>query len=212
MRSMPISLQVVHGGGQGMGLGNALGAGLEALRCGQVLGLLHGHGGDHGAAGQERRHGVEQFGAAVEAADAGGAEHLVPGKRHEVHIQRLDVHRQVRDRLAGVEHRQRADVAGQCHQRRHIGHGAQDVGDMGEGHDPGGGVMIDSASSMRRAPDSSTGMYLRVAPVRSGQFLPGNQVGVVFQLGDDDFVPCARARSGARLPRPGRRWRCRRSR
>ena len=39
---------------------------------------------DHAAAAEERRHGVEQFLAAVEDADAGRAEHLVAAEGEEV--------------------------------------------------------------------------------------------------------------------------------
>ena len=41
--------------------GDGLGAGLEPLGRRKVLGLFHGHGSDHGASGQERRHGVQEL-------------------------------------------------------------------------------------------------------------------------------------------------------
>ena len=48
----------------------------------------------------------------VQPADAGGAEHLVPGEDGEVDVQRLDVQRQVRRGLAGVQHHERRPPAG----------------------------------------------------------------------------------------------------
>ena len=63
---------------------------------------------DHAAAAEERRHGVEQFFAAVEHADAGGAEHLVAAEGEEVGAQLADVRRQVRHALGRVDQHQRA--------------------------------------------------------------------------------------------------------
>ena len=69
---------------------------------------------DHAAAAEERRHGVEQFLAAVEHADAGGAEHLVAAEGEEVGAHLADVRRQVRHALGGVDehHRARPRVRG----------------------------------------------------------------------------------------------------
>ena len=64
---------------------------------------------DHRAAGEEHRHLVEQLGAAPEHADAERAEHLVAAEGEEVDAEVVDVDRQVRHRLAGVEHDEGAD-------------------------------------------------------------------------------------------------------
>ena len=59
---------------------------------------------------------VEQLAAPVQHADPGGAEHLVAGERREVDVERVEVDRLVRHRLAGVQHRQRADRLGPADQ------------------------------------------------------------------------------------------------
>ena len=53
---------------------------------------------------------------AVEGADAGGTQHLVAGKDGKVHVQGLQVKRQMGRGLAGVQHHQRAGPVGQVHQ------------------------------------------------------------------------------------------------
>ena len=45
-----------------------------------------------------------------------GAQHLVAGERGEVDVQGVEVDRLMRHRLAGVQHRQRADGPGPRHQ------------------------------------------------------------------------------------------------
>ena len=54
--------------------------------------------------------------AAVQHADAVGAQHLVAGERRIVDAERVQVDRLVRHRLAGVEHRQRSDRLRPRHQ------------------------------------------------------------------------------------------------
>ena len=67
---------------------------------------------DHAAAAEERRHRVEQFLAAVEHADAGGAEHLVAAEGEEVGAELADVGRQVRHALGRVDQHDRAGGVG----------------------------------------------------------------------------------------------------
>ena len=105
-------LQVAHGGGEGDRLRDALGTGLELDGGGHVLGVLQPDAGDHGAAGQEGRQGVQQFRAAVEGTDAGGSQHLVTGEGGKGDVQGVEVHGHVRYGLAGVQHDECAVLAG----------------------------------------------------------------------------------------------------
>ena len=68
-------------------------AGLELVGQVVVGGLLEGDRADHVAAALIRRHRFQQRGLAVEHADAGRAEHLVPGEGVEIAIERLHVDR-----------------------------------------------------------------------------------------------------------------------
>ena len=65
------------------------------------------HAVDHAAAAQERRHRVEQLFAAVEHADARGAEHLVAAERQEVGAERDHVGRPMRHALSRVDQHDR---------------------------------------------------------------------------------------------------------
>ena len=63
----------------------------------------------------------KQFAAAVEHTDPVGAQHLMPGEGGEVDVERVEVDRLVRHRLAGVQHRQRADGLGPARPARRPG-------------------------------------------------------------------------------------------
>ena len=67
------ALQEVDRGAEADGLGDVRRAGLELRRALRPARLLDGDRGDHVPAGEERRHGVQQLGAAVQDADAGRA-------------------------------------------------------------------------------------------------------------------------------------------
>ena len=75
---------------------------------------------------------IEQLAAAVQHANTVGAQHLVAGERRVVDVQRVEVDRLVRHRLAGVEQRQRTDGLRPRHQLGHRGDRTRDVGMMAE--------------------------------------------------------------------------------
>ena len=68
--------------------------------------------GDHVAAAQERRHGLQQLLAAPQHADPGRPAQLVGREGHEVGAHGLHVGRVVGDELAGVDDGQRAGGVG----------------------------------------------------------------------------------------------------
>ena len=108
------------------------------------------------------------------------------GERGEVDVQRGQVDRLVRHRLAGVQHRQCADRLGPGHQLGDRCAGTGDIGVMGEGDDldpliQGQGVEVDVSVVGHPVPaQGGTGP--------AGQLLPGDQIGVVLQFGGDDDV------------------------
>ena len=67
---------------------------------------------DHLAAGQERRHRLEQLAPRPQRAGAHRAEHLVAAERVEVGAERLDVDRHVRDGLGAIDQHERAGGVG----------------------------------------------------------------------------------------------------
>ena len=131
---------------------------------------------DHAAAAEERRHGVEQFFAAVEHADAGGAEHLVAAEGEEVGAEFADVRGEVRHALGGVDEHERAGgvrAAGDFCDRVDR---AQDVRDGGDGDDfrAVGEQRVERRRGSSR-PSSVIGMCLRTAPVRSASCCQGTR-------------------------------------
>ena len=84
----PSAVEVVDGRGQADGLGGDRHAGLEPLRRRRRRSCPPWDDLDHRAAGEERRHRVEQLAAAPEHADAGRPEHLVAGEGGEVDAER----------------------------------------------------------------------------------------------------------------------------
>ena len=83
-------------------------AGLELVRELGEDRTIAGDRFNHLAAGEERRHGVQQFFTSVENADAHGAVDLVAGEGEEIRVQRLHVHRNVRRALRAVDDQHRA--------------------------------------------------------------------------------------------------------
>ena len=107
---------------------------------------------------------------------------------------------QVGHRLAGVQHRQGADLPGPPHQRGDRVDGAEHVGHVGEREDLGAlgqervevGEVEPALVGDRHPAQGRAGA--------AGQLLPRDEVGVVLHLGDDDLVAGPEQRSGARPP------------
>lgn len=168
-------------------LGGHLGARLETLRRRGVGGTLHAHDLDHRAAREERRQLVEVL--RVQRAHAGRAAHLVPRESREVDVEGVEVHRHVGHRLAGVEHRERADGLCAAHHLGHVRVRAGDVGLVGKRHN------LDRVVELERVEVDAAVLRHRI-PLqrRSGaarQLLPRHEVGVVLELRDHDGVALA---------------------
>ena len=144
---------------------------------------------DHVAAALERLHALEQRRLAVQNADAGRAAQLVAGERVEIAIQVLHVDRQVRRRLRAVDqHRHAARMRERDHLFDRVD-AAQRVGDMRRRRRSRvRSLNSASYSSTSSSPASLIGTTRIVAPFSCGQHLPGHDVGVVLQHGQDDFV------------------------
>lgn len=189
-------VEVGTGRGQADGLGDHRCACLEAVRGFGVLGAGHRHRLVHVPAGEERWQLTEQTGPAPQHADTGRPAHLVPGEREKVHAETADVHRHVRDRLAGIEHGERTDLPGPPDQRRDGVDGAVHVGLVGEGQHPGTAVDRLLQPVQVEPPLSGDAQPPQLGSRMAAQLLPWHQVRVVFHLGDDHAVTRAQ-RMGA---------------
>jgi hypothetical protein len=132
-------------------------------------------------------------------ADARGPQHLVAAEHRHVDPERGQVDRQVRDRLAGVEHDERADRPGPGDELGDRVEGAEHVGGVAEGQHPGALGQLDAVQVEPAVVGDAVPAEPRPGP--AAQLLPRHEVGVVLHLGDDDLVAGAerevlRARRG----------------
>ena len=131
-----------------------------------------------------------------------GPERLVAGPDVEVRADRIDVDGHVRDGLRAVDQR---DGAGGADARGHLRDGddrAEHVGDVRERHEPDVAPRELCVELLQR--QFAALVDLQVAQRRAAlaaQHLPGDDVGVVLELGDEDRVVRADVRP-ATLPRP----------
>lgn len=160
---------------------------LEALRGRRVGGLFHRHGLDHGTAGDERRHRVQQLQPTVEHTDTRGAQHLVTRECREIDIKGVEVDRLVRHRLAGVQDRQGANRPSPPDDFVHRGDGTSDVRMVAERDDFHALVELQRIEVDATVIRDAVPLQRGAGPL--GQLLPRNQVRVVLQLrGDDDIT------------------------
>ena len=129
---------------------------------------------------------LEEFAAAVEHADSRGPQHLVTGERGIVDVEGVKVDGLMRYRLAGVQHRQRTDRLGAGDQFLDRRDGAGDVRVMTEGNDFHPLVELERIEIEMAVVGHP--VPAQRGPGAAGQFLPWDQIGVVFQLGGDDHV------------------------
>ena len=143
---------------------------------------------DHLAAGQERRHRLEQLAPRPQRARAHRRQHLVAAEGVEVAAERPDVDRHVRHGLGAVDQDQRARGVG------HLGHladrvdRAERVRDVGERDELGlepEQHLEDVEAELAVVGDRDE---LEVAVLLLDEELPRDEVGVVLHLGQDDRV------------------------
>ena len=170
-------------------LGHRLRPGLEPCRRRHVLGRpVHEGQLDHGTAELGRRQCLQQIALAVQEAHASGTVHLVGTEHREIHVQRMEVDRNVWNRLARVQNEDASDLMGSFDNRGNIGYGTGDIAHMGHGHHLGPfrddlvcGVGEDATVVIQIEP------FEGGAGAR-GKFLEWQQYGMVFRAGDDDLV------------------------
>ena len=102
------ALHIPDGSSQTGCTGSVDRAGLKFMRQFGIDGARARDGFDHLAAGEKRRHFLEQVFPAVQPADAHGTKDLVAGEGEEIRAQLLHVHRHVRRALRAVYDHDRA--------------------------------------------------------------------------------------------------------
>ncbi len=129
---------------------------------------------------------AKQIASAVENANARRSEHLVTGECREVDTESTEVDRAVRHRLARIEYRDRTHRARKRDQFVNRSENTERVGDVGERDDSGS--LADRREIHSERAIVGDGDVAQRRTGAEGEFLPGDQVGVVFRLGHNDLV------------------------
>ena len=143
---------------------------------------------DHLAAGEERRHRLEQLAPGPQRAGAHRGQHLVAAERVEVGAELLDVDRHVRHGLGAVDQDQRAGRVGHLD---HLPDGvdrAERVRDVGERHE----LRLEPQEDLEDVQPEEAVVgdrdELEVAVLLLDEELPRDEVRVVLHLGEHDHV------------------------
>ena len=180
---------VVDGGREPHRLGDRLRARLELRRHLAPGRLLGANRADHVPAEVERLHLLQQVEPPPECADARRPAQLVRREREEIAPERLHVDRPVRRSLGRVDDHDRALLVGPRHELLDGIDGAQRVGDEVRGHDlhvPLARERIQTAEVELPLIVERNQLEAGTRPL--GDVLPGDEVRVVLELGDDHEV------------------------
>ena len=184
----PKGFHVVYCLSQADGSGDVGSACLEFVRKVGVESLLEGDRLDHFPAPLVGGHGLQQVCLAVQDPDAGGTKQLVPGEHVEVTVQASHVHTHVGDRLGAVQQHGYALGVGQLHDTLGGHDSAKSVGDVGDGHQLGAGAQHRLELVHQQLTGLVDGDHSQYGPLFLAKDLPRNDVGVVFHVGDDNFI------------------------
>ncbi len=155
---------------------------------------------NHLAAALPGRHVLQQFPAPPQRSDAGGREHLVAAEGVEVATEGLHVDLHVRCRLRSIDEAYGPRLTGLPGDFGYRVHDSERVGNVGNGDEAG---PVGEQSVVVLHHQRAVGSHIDVlhrGPGASRENLPGNQVGVVLHLGEEDLVSLGHVR-GAPRPR-----------
>ena len=185
------AVHVVNGDAQADAAGDVLGAGLKLGGNYVVEGLLESNGANHLAAALVGRHSVQQVGAAIEGADAGGAVELMAGEDVEVAADALHIYRYVGDGLGAVQQDGDAAGVGQLHDLLRRVDGAEGIGLVDDGHQLGAVSEQLFVLVQQQLAVVVDGDDLEVGALFLAQNLPRDDVGVMLHSRNDDFIALA---------------------
>ena len=196
----PESFQVPDRGGQSDSAGDVLGAGLEHVGHGLVLEPAHRNPGDHLAAAFPGAHAAEHSGCHVQAADAGGAEHLVAAEGVEVDVEFFDVDLHVANSLGTIDEDRHTIAVGDRDDLLDVVHDAEHIGDVRDDEKDGTAVVSESHLHFvgvdlvtLSAETHHTDPYIIVVVVHDVEW---DHAGVVVVVRDEDRSEAASAELG----------------
>ena len=163
-------------------------AGLETRWRLVVIRFLEGDVLYHVAASLPWGRIVEQVSFPEQRANSGGSEHLVAGENKPVAIELLHIHAHVGDRLGAVDQHTGADAMSHFDHLPGRSDRAQRIGYLREGHEPGPGAQQFLIFIQQYLPVAVHRSHAQFRARFTAQPLPGHDVGVVFQPGNDDLV------------------------
>lgn len=140
---------------------------------GRIGGLGEGHGIDHIAPAEERRHGFEQRTFAIQHADARRAEELMPREGIEVAIQSLHVDTAVHDTLASVHHGDRPHGMCRVDDGPQVGTRSERIRSLRNGDDAGLVIQQRRQQFGAQAPLVVEGQDADFRPLRSASICQG---------------------------------------
>ena len=192
--------QVVDGRAEPDSFGDRLRAGLELRRDVTPGRLVEVHGADHVTAEIERLHLGQELVASPQRPDARRAAHLVGREGEEVAPERLDVDPAMRCRLRGVDHHHGPLLVRPRRQTLDRVYRAERIRDVVRGDDFHVAVSRDLVETIEvQLPCVSQPDRPEPGAGALGDVLPGNEVRVVLELGDDDEVTRAKRGQSPRV-------------
>ena len=178
----------VQRSGQGDGTLNIRSAGLELEGQIVVCGFLKCDFLDHLAAAAPWGHAVEDFLPAPEDADAGRGVDLVTGKSEEIDAERLHVDAAMAGGLGSVDHHQRARLSGGGGHFRDGIDGAEGVRNPSQRKQFHRAFQEGEEGGLIKRPVFEAGDDLEDGAGPFAEHLPGDDIRVVFEGGDEDFI------------------------
>ena len=182
------AVEILAGGGKADRVGYVGGACLELVRQHVPGGVVVANELDHVAPELIGGHRFEDTTATDETADPHGTAHLVAAERVEVHVERVEGHAKMRCALRAITDDERTDAP-------------SDGSDLGDGIDRSDGVghVIEGDDSRARSHECAQRIQVHALlageraddqprAARKRELLPGDEVGVVLERGDDDLV------------------------
>ncbi len=188
------SVKIIDGGAEADDAGDVGRAGFEFVGKFRVFGFSKSDGGNHVTAALIGGHGVKEFAFSIEYADAGGTDEFVAAEDVEIGIKFLDIGGSVSDPLGAVDEDFGAGGMGDADDVGNWVDRAQGIADVihCDHFDAPGGPDRGGQELLQRIKVQFTGIIDR-DDMEDGtrdfaDHLPGNDVGVMFEMADDNFV------------------------
>ena len=179
---------VVEGSPQSDGISHIGCTSLEAGRRYVVFRAFDGHVLDHVASTLPRLHLVQEFLTAIDHADAVGSVDLMTAEYEEIGTELLHIHRRMGDALSTIDEHRDVVRVGDVDDAPHIVDGAEGVVHMPHADEPC--ARCDESLELR---EYQVTVFIRRDSLQSTTLLltdtlPGDNVCMVVELRDDDFV------------------------